>query len=80
MLTRSGVGFAGRIWIAIESISARTDGYVIGHTTLGIDSACVRTRIDAVVLFASFVARTIGIQQTLRTARRERVAHIVTWT
>ena len=61
MLTYSRYGFAGRVRISVKSLNARADGNVIGHATLGVQAARSGTRIDAFVLFAALISRTIHI-------------------
>ena len=53
------------------------DGDVIGDSTVGIDSACSRTRIDATVTRTALIARAVRIEHALRTARAVRIADII---
>ena len=80
MLTYSRYGFAGRVRISVKSLNARADGNVIGHATLGVQAARSGTRIDAFVLFAALISRTIRVQHALRTTGREWIAHVITRT
>ena len=53
------------------------DGNVIGHSTVGIDATNSLTRINASVVYAALVARTVGVQNTFRPARAEWISDII---
>ena len=53
------------------------DGNVIGHSTVGIDAANSLTWVNASVVYAALVARTVRVQNTFRPARAEWIADII---
>ena len=50
---------------------------VIGYSTLGVEAACSRTRIDATVARTALIAWAVSVENTFRPTRAERITDIV---
>ncbi len=59
---------------------ATANGNVVGDSTVGIDTASSRARIDASVVDAALVARTVRVQDAFGSTRAERISDIISRT
>lgn len=58
---------------------ATTDWYMISYSTIRIDAASSWARIDATIVNATLVTRTISVEDAFRSTRCVRIADVIGW-
>ena len=76
-LTYNGNRFATAVRIAGETRDASANGHVIGDVALGVEPADAGARVDASVVNAALVTRTLGVDGALGATRNVRVAAVL---
>lgn len=75
----NGNGSAGRRGVTGVTALAATNRSVVDDSTLGVQAAHTGARIDATVVGAALVSRTVRVLDAFGTARRVRIADVVGW-
>lgn len=61
-------------------ILATTDWYMVNYSTVRIDAASSWARIDATIVNATLVTRTVSVEDAFRSTRCVRIADVIGWT
>lgn len=68
---------ARSVWISSEGLFAAADWHMIGDSTISVNATSSRTGIDATVVYATLVPRTVAAQNTFWSTRAIRITDII---